>query len=114
MQIDFTGHGMSITEGLKVHTQDKFLKIKNHFDHKIMRVHVTYTVQKNEQIAEASVAIGGKEIHAKSSHTDMYSAIDDMIHKLDKQLIKHKEKITSHRVEKLIDTDSDINSDESM
>lgn len=100
MQIDFTGHGISITEGLKTHTKEKFSKIENHFDHTMTRTHVTLTVEKSDHIAEITVHVAGKEVHAKATQTDMYHAIDEMIQKLDKQLLKHKDKITSHRVVK--------------
>ena len=46
--------------------------------------------------AETTLHITGSKIHAMSENDDMYAAIDDMIDKLDRQVRKHKEKLTDH------------------
>jgi putative sigma-54 modulation protein len=49
------------------------------------------------QKAEATVHINGATMFAEDHQEDMYCAIDDMVDKLDRQIAKHKDKLTSHR-----------------
>ena len=92
MQINFTGHRMDITPALRTFTQEKFDKLERHFD-KITAINVVFDVEKLRQIAEATILIAKGEVHASSESEDMYTAIDILVDKLDRQLIKHKEKI---------------------
>jgi len=95
MQINLTGHHLDITDSLRNYVHDKFERIERHFDH-INNVHVVLQVDKVRQIAEAKMNVNGGEIFANSESEDMYAAIDTLIDKLDRQVIKHKEKMTRH------------------
>jgi putative sigma-54 modulation protein len=55
------------------------------------------TVEKLEQKAEATVQISGAKLYADDTQADMYVAIDNMVDKLDRQIVKHKEKLQNHR-----------------
>lgn len=96
MQINITGHQMDITPALKTFTEEKFYKLERHFD-KITAINVVFDVEKLRQIAEATILIAKGELHASAESEDMYSAIDGLVDKLDRQLIKHKEKLRGHR-----------------
>ena len=96
MQVSVTGRHVEVTEAMKQHVEDKIGKIKRHFDH-VTDIHVILTVEKLEQKAEATVQISGAKLFADDVQEDMYAAIDNMVDKLDRQIIKHKEKIQSHR-----------------
>ncbi|RUO33447.1 ribosome hibernation promoting factor [Aliidiomarina sanyensis] len=95
MQINLTGHHVEITEALRDYVDSKFAKLERHFDH-INNVHVILNVEKLLQKAEATVHLNGGEVFAASEHQDMYAAIDGLIDKLDRQVIKHKEKLKKH------------------
>ncbi|MCH8501247.1 MAG: ribosome hibernation promoting factor [Aliidiomarina sp.] len=95
MQINLTGHHVDITEALRDYVDTKFAKLERHFDH-INNVHVILNVEKLMQKAEATVHLNGGEVFATSEHQDMYAAIDALIDKLDRQVIKHKEKLKKH------------------
>ncbi|WP_196141141.1 ribosome hibernation promoting factor [Aliikangiella sp. G2MR2-5] len=95
MQINLTGHHLEITESLRNYVHEKFERIERHFDH-INNVHVILQVEKLRQIAEAKLNVNGGEIFANSESEDMYAAIDTLIDKLDRQVIKHKEKLIRH------------------
>lgn len=95
MQINLTGHHIEITESLRGYVQEKFTKLERHFD-QINNVHVILNVQKMQQIAEAKIHLRKGEVFATSEHADMYAAIDSLIDKLDRQVLKHKEKLTKH------------------
>jgi len=95
MQINLTGHHIDITDSLRNYVDTKFSKLERHFDH-ISNVHVILNVEKLNQKAEATVHLSGAEVFASSEDTDMYAAIDKMVDKLDRQVIKHKEKMKKH------------------
>jgi putative sigma-54 modulation protein len=94
MQINLSGHHIEITDPLRDFVNSKFAKLERHFE-QINNVQVTLTVEKLNQIAEAKLNVNGGEIFANSEHDDMYAAIDLLMDKLDRQLIKHKEKLNS-------------------
>ncbi|STX28032.1 ribosome-associated, sigma 54 modulation protein [Legionella beliardensis] len=95
MQINFTGHQMEVTPALRAYTEDKFAKLMHHFDN-ITAIHVVFNIEKLAQIAEATIHVAKGTIHASAQHDDMYIAINDLVDKLDQQLIKHKEKLRAH------------------
>ncbi|MDO6444793.1 ribosome hibernation promoting factor [Colwellia sp. 1_MG-2023] len=95
MQINLAGHHVEITEALRESVNTKFAKLERHFDH-INNVHVVLTVEKLNQIAEATAHLNGTELHAKAENADMYASIDALVNKLDKQVLKYKGKINQH------------------
>ncbi len=95
MQINLTCRHVDATESLKEYVDTKFAKLERHFDH-INNVHVILDVEKLIQRAEATLHVNGGELFATSENSDMYKAIDSLIGKLDRQVIKHKEKLTKH------------------
>ena len=96
MQLNLSGHHLDITSSIRQHTSDKLIKIKHHFDN-IMNVNMTLEVQKDLQKAEATIHVSGADLFAKAQSSDMYVSIDQLINKLDSQIIKHKEKLHNHR-----------------
>ena len=95
MQINLSGHHVEITDSLRDFVNSKFQKLERHFDH-INNVHVVLNIEKLNQIAEATLHLSGGEIHAKSDNQDMYVAIDSLIDKLDRQVLKHKDKLKQY------------------
>ncbi len=96
MQINLSGHHVEITEALRNHVSSKMERLERHSD-KITDATVTLSVEKNRQKAEASVRLAGADVFAHHETDDMYASIDTMVDKLDRQIIKHKQKITSRR-----------------
>ena len=95
MQINLSGHHVEVTDSMRDYVTEKFAKLERHFDH-INNVNVILNVEKLIQKAEATVHVNGGELFATAEHDDMYAAIDGLIDKLDRQVIKHKEKLTRH------------------
>jgi len=96
MQINITGHHVDITPALRDYVHNKMEKIKRYFSN-ITNVHVVLTIDKKFlQKAEARINLARAEIFAESEAKDMYEAIDLLIDKLDRQVIKHKEKMNNH------------------
>lgn len=95
MQINLSGHHVELTDALRNYVNDKFQRLERHFDN-VIDVHVILSVEKLRQQAEASLNLSGNQIFADSVDEDMYAAIDGLIDKLDRQVIKHKEKMKDH------------------
>ena len=96
MQINLTGHHIDITDALRSYVENKFERMARHFDH-VINAHVVLTVEKLAQKAEATLHINGGTVFADSVHEDMYAAIDALVDKLDRQVLRYKEKKSSHR-----------------
>ncbi|OUR62467.1 ribosomal subunit interface protein [Bermanella sp. 47_1433_sub80_T6] len=96
MQINISGHHVEVTQALKDYVQSKVNKLERHFEY-ITNVQVTLTVEKLMQKAEATIHASGAELHANADDENMYAAIDGLTDKLDRQLLKHKEKMNNHR-----------------
>lgn len=94
MQINLSGHHIEITDSLRDFVNGKFAKLERHFE-QINNVQVILSVEKLKQIAEAKLNVNGGELFANSEHEDMYAAIDALIDKLDRQILKHKDKLNN-------------------
>ena len=91
MQLNVSGHHVEVTTPLREYVVSKFERLQRHFD-QITNTEVTLIVEKLVQKAEATLHISGADIFAAAESEDMYAAIDALADKLDRQLIKHKEK----------------------
>ena len=96
MRIELTGHHMEITPALKKVATEKLEKLEHHGCN-ITSMHVVFRVEKLSHIAEATMHITKGEIHAHAESDNMYTTLDLLEEKLNRQLIKHKEKILDHR-----------------
>ncbi|MGE4111182.1 MAG: ribosome-associated translation inhibitor RaiA [Burkholderiales bacterium] len=96
MNLHLTGHHLQITPAIRDHVAHKLEKITAHFDH-VIDVNVIMTVEKLKHKVEATVHLSGKEIFCEVHDADMYVAIDHLVGKLDRAILKHKEKNIAHR-----------------
>ena len=96
MNLHLTGHHLQITPAIRDHVAHKMEKITAHFDH-VIDISVIMTVEKLQHKVEAKMHLSGKEIFCEVHSEDMYVAIDHLVGKLDRAVIKHKEKNLSHR-----------------
>ena len=95
MQLNITGHHVDMTDSLHNYVETKFERLERHFDH-VTNVHVVLSVEKQRHKAEATLHMSGAEVFANAENEDMYAAIDALTDKLDRQIKKHKEKLTDH------------------
>lgn len=96
MQIQLTGHHVDLTSALRDYVNNKFERLERH-NEKVSEAHVVLTVEKLRQMAEATIYLAKAKVFADAESEDMYAAIDLLVDKLDRQLKKHKEKISDHR-----------------
>src|SRR5215212_10075435 len=98
MNLQVTGHQLPITPAIREYVAGKLQRITHHFDH-VIDVNVIMSVEKLQQRVEATVHVRGKDIFCESTAEDMYAAIDGLVDKLDRTIIKHKEKGLAQRHE---------------
>lgn len=96
MNLTLTGHQLDITPAIRAHVVGKLERISRHFDH-VIDVGVVLSVDKLRHKAEANVHVRGNHLHAEAIEEDMYAAVDVLVDKLDRMVLKHKEMRSDHR-----------------
>lgn len=101
MNLTISGHHLELTPAIREYVQNKLERIRRHFDH-VIDIAVILTVDKlpekeKRQKAEINLHLRGKDLHAESIAEDLYAAIDTLIDKLDRQVIKYKCKVQDHQ-----------------
>ena len=91
MNLTVTGHHVDVTDAMRSHVETKLGKLSRHTD-RPLSMEVTLVVEKDRHKAEANVHVADAHLHADTTENDMYAAIDALADKLDRQLIRHKEK----------------------
>lgn len=99
MNLNLTGVHLDITPAIRAYVVNKMDRVNRHFDH-VIDVNVVLSVDKLRQKVEANVHVRGKEIHAEAVDADMYAAIDCLADKLNRQILKYKEKNSAHRTDR--------------
>lgn len=95
MNLSISGHHLDVTPALRDYVTSKVDRIHRHFD-RVIDVKVLLSVDKLVQKAEINIHLRGKEIHAEANDEDLYAAIDKLVDKLDRQVVKYKEKLNDH------------------
>ena len=95
MNLNLTGHHVEITPAMRDYVTSKLSKVTRHFDH-VIDVSVILSVEKLKQKAEANVHVRGKDIFVEADGTDMYASIDSLVDKLDRQVVRHKDRLQDH------------------
>jgi putative sigma-54 modulation protein len=95
MQLNLSGHHVEITQSLRSYVEKKLERVMRHFDH-VIDVHCVLTVEKLLHKAEATIHMRGETVHAIAEDGNMYASIDALTDKLDRRVVKHKEKVRDH------------------
>lgn len=96
MNLKINGLNFDITDAIRNHVEGKLARINRHADN-LINVTVTLSVEKLQHKAEANVHLAGKDLHVEAVEADMYAAIDILMDKLDRAVLKHKEKASDVR-----------------
>ncbi|MFT3755169.1 MAG: ribosome-associated translation inhibitor RaiA [Pseudoxanthomonas sp.] len=95
MRIETYGNQIEVTPALREYVETKFQRLGKHFDQP-MDVRAQLGVRKPDYIAEATLSLAGKTLHADAGAQNMYAAIDILADKLDRLVLKHKGKQGQH------------------
>jgi len=98
MNLNLTGQHLDITPAIRDYVVAKLDRVTRHFDH-VIDVNVVMSVDKLRHKVEVNLHTRGKDIHVEAVEADMYAAIDALADKLDRQVLKHKERRALHRHE---------------
>ena len=103
MNLTISGHHLNVTPALRNYVMDKLDRITRHFD-QVVDVKVLLTVEKQKekekrQRAECTIRVKGSDLFAESSHEDLYAAVDGLVDKMDRQVVRHKTKLQDHHFE---------------
>ncbi|MDA8261003.1 MAG: ribosome-associated translation inhibitor RaiA [Betaproteobacteria bacterium] len=99
MNLNITGHHIEVTPAIREYVTGKLDRVLRHFD-QVTSSHVILSVEKLQQKAEVTLHVKGKDIFADAIDNDLYAAIDLVADKLDRQVVKHKEKVSNHTHDK--------------
>ena len=100
MNLTISGHHLEVTSAIRDYVQSKLERITRHFDH-VIDIAVILSVdnlteKEKRQKAEINLRMSGKTVHVESLAQDLYAAIDTLIDKLDRQVMKYKDKVQDH------------------
>jgi putative sigma-54 modulation protein len=95
MQVSISGRHMEVTEALKDHIGGRLDKVTGHFD-RVIDAEVVLSVEKHRHIAEITLHANGVRIHGKEASEDMYQSIDTVVDKIDRQILKFKDRNHRH------------------
>jgi putative sigma-54 modulation protein len=97
MNLSVSGHHLEVTPALRSYVHSKLGRVRRHFD-QVIDAHVILTASKMRQKAEVTLHVRGKDLHCESEEGDLYAAIDLLADKLDRQVLKYKDKLYDKRV----------------
>ncbi|MFP5467370.1 MAG: ribosome hibernation-promoting factor, HPF/YfiA family [Gammaproteobacteria bacterium] len=100
MNLTISGHHLEVTPALRGYVTSKLERISRHFD-QVVDIKVLLTVDNlkekdQRQRAECNIHVKGKDLFAESAHADLYAAVDDLADKLDRQVLRYKDKTQEH------------------
>jgi len=100
MNLTISGHHLEVTPALRNYVTSKLDRITRHFD-QVVDVKVILTVEKQKekerrQRAECNIHVKGSDMFAECAHEDLYAAVDELVDKLDRQVVRHKDKLQNH------------------
>jgi len=96
MNLSIHGNHVEVTPALRDYVAGKLIRVERHFD-QVIDASVQLTVEKVRQRAEVTLRLRGNNIHVESVDEDMYAAIDALVDKLDRQVLRHKDRLKEHQ-----------------
>jgi len=103
MNLTISGHHLEVTPALRTYVTGKLDRITRHFDQvvdvKVLLSIENQTEKERRQKAECNIHVKGSDMFAESAHADMYAAVDELVDKLDRQVVRHKDRLQSHHHE---------------
>jgi len=100
MNLTISGHHLEVTPALREYVLTKLDRVTRHFD-QVVDITVLLTVEKQKekerrQKAEVTLHVKGRDIYVEHASEDLYAAIDTLMDKLDRQVMRHKDRVQNH------------------
>jgi putative sigma-54 modulation protein len=101
MNLTISGHHLEVTPALRNYVTSKLDRITRHFD-QVVDVKVLLSIENQKekerrQRAECNIHVKGNDMFAESSHSDLYAAVDELMDKMDRQVVRHKDRVQNHQ-----------------
>lgn len=100
MNLTISGQHLEVTPAMRSYVTTKLDRVIRHFDQVVdVKVRLTVDNQKEKQRrqrAECNIHVKGNDLFAESAHEDLYAAVDNLVDKLDRQVVNHKERRQNH------------------
>ena len=96
MNITITGRHLDVTKDLQEYAEKKFSRLEK-YSHRTFEASVVFSLEKKDRIVEANVICDGAKFHGSEKSETFFASIDLLVDKLDKQLVKNKEKHSEHK-----------------
>src|SRR3954452_18928638 len=97
MNLSVSGHHLDVTSEIRTYVHSKLERVSPQFD-PVISAHVILSVDKLRQQAEVTLHVRGKDLHCECEDADLYAAIDLLADKLDRQILRYKDKRYDKRV----------------
>jgi putative sigma-54 modulation protein len=95
MQLSVTARNLEITPALRSYAEEKLTRLTKYLE-QIVTAHVVLSVNKHRQTAEVTLRVRDLTIRAEEESDDLYSSIDLVVEKLERQILRYKERIVTH------------------
>jgi ribosome hibernation promoting factor len=96
MQVHITGRQVAITPALRKYAEEKLKKVEKLLGGSI-EAHVVLVVEKRRHLAEIQVKSRTALLSGAEETEDLYASIGDVVEKLERQALKHKEKLANRK-----------------
>ncbi|MES0349948.1 MAG: ribosome-associated translation inhibitor RaiA [Desulfobacteria bacterium] len=96
MQTSVTFMNLDPSETLKAYASEKLDRFDKYFENPA-KANVVLTVEKFRHVADINISADGFVVNGHEETSDMYSAIDMALDKIEKQIIKNKKKFKKRR-----------------
>lgn len=95
MNLSISGRHLEVTPSIREYVLNKMARVSRHFDH-VIDTQVMLSVERLKHTAEVTMRLRGKDIHCEADDDNLYAAIDLLADKIDRQVIKYKDKVQDH------------------
>ena len=112
MNLTISGHHLDVTPALREYVLTKLDRVTRHFD-QVVDVTVLLSIEKPKEKerrhkAEVTLHVKGRDIFIEQCAEDMYAAIDQLMHNLDRQVLRHKDRVQMHHHEAIKHFDTGV------
>ncbi|MDI3281552.1 MAG: ribosome-associated translation inhibitor RaiA [Bacillota bacterium] len=93
MQLTVKGKNLEVTPALRQYVEKRLAKLSKFFDDREVIAVVMLRLEREQQIVEVTLQVGSLLLRGEEGTADMYSSIDGVLEKLERQVHKYKTRI---------------------
>jgi len=97
MKINIFAKNIPLTDAIRSYSEKKVSKLNKYFEDMDMDIQINLEIQKNIHIAEVFIDAKGMFFKGLERSEDLYASIDLAVDKIEKQIIKYKDKLRNRK-----------------